>query len=128
MEVMIRISALAIISSILILLLKKNSPDISFMLMLGACSLIIYFAAEMIRNVISLVQELAGISGAASAVPAVMLKTAGIAIIAKFTADLCKDAGQQSAASAVEFVGCAAAIYISIPLMNTMLEMIDALW
>lgn len=128
MEIIIKISVFAVIVSILSILLKKNSPDISFMLVIVACSIMIYFVSQLLGNVIDFFKNIAQVSGVPSAVPAVMLKTAGIAIIAKFGADMCRDAGHQSSAAAVEFAGSVVAIYVAIPLMQIMFDMINSFW
>ncbi len=128
MELMIRISALAVIASIFALLLKKETPYIAIMITVAACCAVFALAADIIEQVISLTSELTTLSGMTPAAAAVMVKSAGIAIIAKFSSDLCRDAGQNSASSAVEFAAAVTIVYISIPLIKTMLEMISGIW
>ena len=51
----------------------------------------------------------------------------GIGIIAKIGADACRDAGSAGTASAVEFAGVVAALFTALPLMRTLLKMMEAL-
>ena len=56
-----------------------------------------------------------------------VLKCVAVGIVARLSADLCKDAGQSGLASAVELCGAAAALCISLPLVNTLLQTLGGL-
>ena len=109
------------------LLLKKDSPTISFMVTVGAAFVLFSLAAgfyEGIRSFISLLSESAGISSSAVST---VFKTCGIAIMTKLMSDVCKDASQNAAGTAVELVGTGAAFAVSMPFMKTVLGMITEL-
>ena len=42
-------------------------------------------------------------------------------------ADLCRDGGQTAMAGAVEFAGAAAALWVSLPLLESLLDLVEAL-
>ncbi len=63
-------------------------------------------------------------AGISQAILMPVIKSVGIAIAGRFASDICKDAGQSAPASAVEMIAAAAAIYVSIPLMRTVLQML----
>ena len=56
-----------------------------------------------------------------------VLKCVAIAIITKVTAELCKDASQGAAASAVELAGTVCAMSAAMPLIMSMLKMIGGM-
>jgi len=56
-----------------------------------------------------------------------VLKTVGIGILTRLASDICKDAGQSAIASTVELAGTVAALYIALPLMQTVFQMIGGL-
>ena len=56
-----------------------------------------------------------------------VIKCVAVAIITKMSADLCKDASQASAASAVELAGTVCALCIIMPLLLSMLTAIGGM-
>lgn len=128
MDVIIKIAGTAVVASTLYILLKKDSPESAFLLTVAAGCTILCTTMKIIENVVPFLCTLSEMSGVSSAIPAIMLKTAGIAIISKYTSDLCRDAGQVSTATVVEFAGCITALYVTMPIMETVLDMINSFW
>lgn len=53
--------------------------------------------------------------------PAVLLRVLGIALVAQFAADTCKEAGLSAAATAVELCGRVLALLQALPLLQSLL-------
>ena len=56
-----------------------------------------------------------------------LLKTAGIAVVTRIGADLCRDAGESAMASAVEMAGAMGALLAVLPLMQAAWEVLRSL-
>ena len=56
-----------------------------------------------------------------------LLKTAGIAVVTRIGADLCRDAGESAVASAVEMAGAMGALLAVLPLMQAAWEVLRSL-
>ena len=54
-----------------------------------------------------------------------VLKCVGIGVVTRLSADICRDAGQSAASSAVELCGAACALVTAMPLIRTLLQMIS---
>ncbi len=128
MEIVIKIAALTVIASVLSVVLKKDSPEISFMLIAAAVCIAIFCLSDILSEMIGFLLGVTEDAGVPAAIPAAMLKTAGIAVIARLAADMCKDSGQQAAATAVELAGGVSALYVALPLISAMFEMINSFW
>ena len=128
MEIVIKIAALTVIASVLSVVLKKDSPEISFMLIAAAVCIAIFCLSDILSEMIGFLLGVMEDAGVPAAIPAAMLKTAGIAVIARLAADMCKDSGQQAAATAVELAGGVSALYVALPLISAMFEMINSFW
>ncbi len=124
MDVFLRISAVCLTAALFSSVLKKDSPSTALLLSAAAGAAALYIAHGIISEIVSFMIELSESSGIAAPVLSAVLKTVGIAIIARFASDICTDAGMKSAASATETAASAAALYISIPLVKTLLQMI----
>ena len=127
MELVIKAAMLAIVTGLIALMIKKSNPEIALLLAIAAVISLLVMSAEMVSKVRDTVMSAVDISGISSAIIAPVLKCVGIGIISRIAADICKDAGQSSIASAVELVGTASALYISMPLMRSLLQMIGGL-
>ena len=126
MEILIKAAAIAVTGAVLVLTIKKNSPDIALLLTVAVGCIVIYIAADLLVEIIDFICELSDMAEVSSAAFSIVLKTIGIAIITKIASDVCSDAGQSSVSSAVEITGAAAALYVSIPLMKTVFSMINS--
>lgn len=127
MEIVIKAVILGVVGAILCLLVQKGSPEIALLLAVSIGILLTLYALNVISRVTDFIELIADASGLSSAIISPMLKTMGIGIVTRLTSDICKDAGQSAIASAVEMVGAASAIYIALPLIQTVFQMIEGL-
>lgn len=127
MELVIKVIALGIISTILCLVISKNTPELALCLAICTAVIVLVYAVGMLSGVVELIDSIIAASGLSSELISPVLKAAGIGILTKMTCDICKDAGQGAIASAVEFAGSAAAIYVALPLIKTVFNMIEEL-
>jgi len=124
MDIVVKAVVLGLIGTILCLVVQKGSPELALLLAISVGMLLTLYALGIISQVTEFIELIADESGLSSAIISPMLKTMGIGTLTKITSDICKDAGQSAIASAVEMVGAASAIYIALPLMKTVFQMI----
>lgn len=122
MEVLFKICGVMLVSGCAAMLLRKSNPEIS--LTISAASLVLVFGAALtmlrpVRDIWEKAQDLFGV-GDAYLLP--LVKCCAAAIIAKLTADLCRESSQIAAASAVEYFGVLCALGAAMPLIANMLS------
>ena len=127
MDVVIKISAVALIATACALLLKKINPEISYAISVLTAAVICLSAIGLISAVRDAVLEVVEKTGQSPAVFLPIIKCVAIAVTVKLVSGLCKDAGQSAVASAIEYSGCAAALIVSLPLIRTMLQILEGL-
>jgi len=127
MEIVIKVSAVALISAACALLIKKSNPDISYGVSVITAVMLSIAAITLIEPLRDFVSELISDTGLSAAIFQPIIKCVGIAVVVKLVSGLCKDAGQSGAAMSVEYCGCAAALLVSMPLLRTMLELLEGL-
>jgi len=126
-DIIIRVAIAGIVGSVLSLVLRRGAPEIGLILAIAASLLILIVGMELTSTILSFARVL---QNAASLSPALIMpvfQTVGIGILTKLSADVCRDAGQGAIAGAVELSGTVAAIYIALPLMQAVFEMIGRL-
>lgn len=127
MTILIKVAAVAVAGTVLSLVIKKNSPEMALMLTISLALIALYLAFDTIKEVTQFIASLADMAQISPAVLTVVIKAVGISVVSKLSSDVCRDAGQTSVASGVELVGVFAALYISLPLFKTVLNMIGSL-
>lgn len=129
MELLIKTAAVCVPAALMAAVLKKDSPVMAMLIALAAGCVILFTSIGAIREVSDFMREVAEEANVSAAVLVVLLKTVGIALIARLASDLCRDAGLGAAASAAELAGTAAALYTALPVMRGVFHMIkELLW
>ena len=121
MEIVIKASAIAAVSAICILLIKKSNGEIGLAVAIAAAAVICFAAAQLFGSIMELVRYAIGQTGLSSALFMPIIKCV------KIGSGLCKDAGQSGIASSLEMLGSAAALFTAIPVISSLLETIDGL-
>lgn len=127
MESIVKIAAIAVAAALCAVVIKKQVPELGLVLGLFAGALILSFSITALKNVKELMETLADTAGLSPAVLTPVIKTVGIAIIAKLAAEICRDAKEGGIAAFVETAGAAGALMVCLPLMETVLTMITEL-
>ena len=127
MDLVIRAVILGLVGSVLCLVIKKNNPEIGLVLALAVALLVVGLGMELVGVILDFVETLQDAAGLSPALLGPVFKTVGIGILTRLAADICKDAGQQAIASTVELAGTVAALYIALPLMQSVFELIGGL-
>lgn len=124
METVGQVAALAVVAALCAAVVKKQSPDVALVLVLCGVALILGLAAGAFAPIRALMERLGDQAGLSAEVLAPVLKTVGIAILTRVTAELCRDAKESGLASAVEIAGGACALLVCLPLMEAVLSLV----
>lgn len=124
---MLKIAAVAVISAICAVVVKKNVRELGLVLALLAGTLILTFALPAVENTLDLMDELAALAELSPAVLTPVVKTVGIAIVTRVSAEVCRDAGEGGIAAFVETAGAATALLTALPLLETVLSLVKSL-
>ena len=109
------------------MVVKKNVAELGMVLALCAGAIILSCSLGALEGVKELMDTLADTAGLSPAVLAPVVKTVGIAVLTRVSAELCRDAKEGGIAAFVETAGAAAALLVSLPLLKTVLSMVTGL-
>ncbi|MFB0919668.1 MAG: stage III sporulation AC/AD family protein [Oscillospiraceae bacterium] len=127
MELIIKAVVIGLAGAVLTLIIKKTNPELSTLLTLTVCMVIVGMSMKIFSSITEVLNLVELESGFSSTYTAPILKCVGIGITARMGSDICKDSGQEAVASGVEICGAVCALYVSLPLIKTMLRMIGEL-
>ncbi len=126
MEIVIKVSAIAVLGAIIVVSLRKTVPELSVTVSIALIGALVFGAAGALGRVVALIYELAKWARIDAELVEPLVKTLGISIVARLASDMCRESGVQSAASYVELVGGAVAVSFAIPLMFGLLGQITS--
>ena len=127
MEIVIKAVVVGITAALVTLLLKKTNPEMSMLIITAASAAILFLGIELIGSLKSFIDMAAEVSGLSPAAVSPVLKCVGIAVISRVGTDLCRDAGASAVASSVELAAAGAALFVAMPLLQTLIQMIGEL-
>lgn len=123
MEIL-RIVGFALTAAVLLVLLRKERPEIAVIISLGAGVLIFLLIIPQLASAVRLLQDLAVRAGVRMVYLDTLLKIIGIAYLAEFGAQVCRDAGETSIGAKIEVAGKVLILLLAIPIVNAILQII----
>lgn len=116
----LKIFAVGIIGTLLYTLVKQYKPEYAPAVQTGTVLVIFIFAVSYISVIFSELKGFAEAYGIESGFIGAMVKALGVAVISQVTADLCRDNGNSSAGTKIEFAGRLLIITIILPILKSM--------
>lgn len=124
MEVLLKVSGLVLISACAVLMIRRSNPEIAFAVGLCTVIVILMLSFPLLKPVAELKETVRSLYGIGDSYLLPVIKCCAVAFTARVTADLCREAAQSAAASAIEFTGVLCAIAAAMPLLRMMLDTI----
>ncbi|MGE5551825.1 MAG: stage III sporulation protein AD [Bacteroidota bacterium] len=119
--------ALGLLAVVLLVTLRPLQPQLATLLSVGAGLLLLAVALGRLRPVIQTLNEMAARAELDPLFLRTALKVVGVAYLAGFAAQVCRDAGEGTMAGKMELVGKVAILLLALPVMwavlNTMLRL-----
>lgn len=120
----IQIVGLGIIATVFIVLLKSLRPEIAMLVSIITGVAIFIIVAGKLSSIVGVLNGIADRAGVDMAYLSTLLKIIGIAYIVEFGAEICKDAGESAIASKIELAGKVAIIFLAVPIITALLDLI----
>lgn len=117
-----QIVGLALIVTVISVVLKQIRPEIALQLTILAGASIFILVMSKIKIIVDLLQNLADQANISSYYLLIVLKIVGVAYLAEFGAQICRDAGEGALASKIELAAKVAVIVLAIPIIVAITE------
>lgn len=123
----VAICALALITSVIAVTLKRYNGEMSLMVAIAGCIFIFLSLLSSFTSLYDTVNKILSSTGINVTYITVLLKAVGICFVTEFACDCCKDAGQNALASNVSVAGKIMVLVTAIPLYNEILQTVLSL-
>ena len=117
-----QIVGLALIVTVISVVLKQIRPEIALQLTILASASIFIMVMSKIKVIVDLLQNLADQANISSYYLLIVLKIVGVAYLAEFGAQICRDAGEGALASKIELAAKVGVIVLAIPIIVAITE------
>lgn len=122
-----KIVGFAIISVVLIVMIKEQRKEIALILTIAAGICILIFIISKMTGVIDMLNTLINDSGINKDFLTIILKITGVAYIVEFGKNICVDAGQSAIATKLEMAGKVIIVTLSLPLIASLVNVLTGL-
>lgn len=125
MEGFLQAAGAALVTVILCGMLSKQGKETGLLLSMGVCCMLCLVALSYLRPVMDFLEQLETLGGLDGNMVAILLKAAGIGFLSEIAGLICSDAGNKSLGKAVQILGSGTILWLSIPLFQGLLELIQ---
>ena len=125
MDIFLKVTAGILITAILSLVLSKQGADISLLLTIGVCCMVVVAAFTYLRPVLEFANKLIQVGRLNNELLNVLLRVVGIGLISQIAGFICADAGNQSLGKALQIMSTAVILCVSVPILEEMLSLIE---
>ena len=127
MESILKCAAVAVIGAILCLLTKKQAAAFGTLVSLSVVLVLAAAVLAFLKPVMTFAASLQEIAGLSGTVMAPVIKALGIGFLTEVGKNICQDAGEGAIAGALQLLGSVAGVYVLLPLMESVLGLIETM-
>ena len=126
MDIFVKVTAGILITAILSLVLAKQCADVSLLLTVAVCCMVIAAAFSYLSPVLDFARRLVELGELDHNLLNVLLKVVGIGLLSQIAGFICADAGNQTLGKVLQIMTTAVILCISVPVLEEMLSLIEA--
>lgn len=125
MEMIIKVSLLAIIGALLASFVRQYNVPVAIVVSIAAAGAVIFLIAPQIKALFDFFNLLISSAGLERSTVLPVFKVIAVAICVKITSQICKDCNQGALAANVEICGAVCGVICAMPLLQEALRMIS---
>ena len=119
-----KIIGIGIITCFAVLIVKPIKPEIALVIGLAGGILIVFMIVDMLSQVMAIFTSIVDKTGFSKSLFSTILKIVGVGYLTEFSANLCEDSGNSSIANKILLGGKILILCVSLPVINSLLELI----
>ncbi len=113
-----------VMATIFILFIRQNRPEIAQLLSIAVGIALIFYLLGYLKLIVDIITELALEAEINAVFLRTLLRVIGVAYLAEFGAQICRDAGEGNVALKIEFAGKLIILVMTVPILMSVLESI----
>lgn len=118
----IKIIGVGFIALIITIILKEYRKEYAIYVVIICGVIILLYSLDTITSIVNFIKDISKNRSFNTEFISCLLKITGISILTEYAVSICKDSGESSIASKIDFGGKILVISMSIPIIGTTLE------
>lgn len=127
MELFWKAICVILLAVIFAVTIEKTEKDFSLVLTITACCIVLKVATQYLAEVITFLGEWNSDFHSQNSFINIILKISGVALVSELTSLISADAGKSSLTKAMEILGNSVIIFLSLPIFQTFVTIIQDL-
>jgi len=127
METLMKCAALATAGALVNVAVRRGGGEFPILIGVAVAAMIGALTIELLGPVVSFARTLGDRAGLSTGLIAPVLKTLAIGFLTDAGGQICRDAGESGMAAALQAAGTAAAFYVLLPLIQSLLELMEGM-
>ena len=124
MEGFWKAAAILILTVVLGSAIGKTEKDLTVVLSLSACCIILMVALQYLSDVLAFLWELGNRVSDRNPFTGILMRIAGVSLVTEVSSLLSSDAGNSSLGKAMQILGNSVILFLSLPILEGFLEII----
>ena len=125
MEPFWKAAALALIAGVLSLTLKNQDKEYGLLLSIAAFLMVTAITVTYLKPVYAFLKELETLGDLRGDMLAILIKALGVGLASEIASMICTDAGNASLTKAIQLLGGAVILYLSVPMFSALMDLIQ---
>jgi len=123
----LQIAGIAVCGVLTIAVMKVVKPEFTIYVTLGTVIIILVFSMDQLTAVFQFLKTVYDDMTYGKDFFPILIKVLAVAYLTDFTAQLCRDAGENSIGNKVEMAGKIIIFYISLPILVSVLQLVNSI-
>ncbi|NMB42027.1 MAG: stage III sporulation protein AD [Firmicutes bacterium] len=111
-----------VIAAVIIIFIRQSRPDIAQLLSIAVGIIIVVYLLGYLKLIVDVITDLALEAEISTVFLRTLLRVIGVAYLAEFGAQICRDTGEGSIAAKIEFAGKLIILVMAVPILVAVLE------
>ena len=124
MDTFLKVSGGILISLVFYLILGKQSKDISVLLTVAVCVMVLAGVFSYIKPIMNLITQLCDMGNLDNNMISILCKVVGISLLSEIVGQVCADAGNSSLGKTVQILSSSVILWLSIPLFTKLMDLV----
>ena len=114
-----------LLAVILMLSMGSQGKDLSMMVSVCVCIIVMTVALSYLQPVLDFVESLVNLGGLNSRMVEILMKSTGICLIGEIASLICADSGNSSMGKVIQLLGSVVILCLSLPLFDALIELLQ---
>lgn len=125
MNVIIKATAVVLVTLVVYLLLLKQGKDFSLLLSVAVCAMVAVAALQYLEPIFDFFDSLQLSGSLDEDALELVLKTVGIGLLVEVSALICTDCGNAAMGKVLQILGSIVILSLSLPLFTSLMELVE---